>query len=120
MKRFLIAVLALAVALSALTGCKDEPATIEGQWLSGDGSTLTLSEGLLTLTDSAGGSIISGAPLAYEHRGDFLYVGIDGVEVKAFEVTLNGDSLKLNYTLELQADMLTAMDSDIELSRVQD
>lgn len=117
MKRIALAALALLIALLAVAGCGEKAASIEGIWTSADGSTLTISDGMLILTDSMGASLIEGAPLPCEHRGDFLYVEIDGVDVKVFEASLDGDSLTLTYTIEIQADMQTSVDQSIELTR---
>jgi len=120
MKRIVLAILALAFAAASLIGCGKEDAVIEGTWLSADGSTLTLSDGTLTLTDSMGQSILSREQLPYVHRGDFLYIDLDGVEVKVFEAALDGDSLTLTYTVEVQADMQMTADEPIQLTRSQD
>lgn len=120
MKKILAAAAALLTALALLAGCGSEKtaeAGIEGKWLSGDGSVLTISEGNLTLTDSMGGSLLAQPSLPCDHRGDFLYVGIGGVEVKMFEAAVDGDTLTLRYTMEIQSDMQTICDDTITLTR---
>lgn len=120
MKKMVSAFLALILSLGLTAGCSQDPATIEGVWTSADGSTLTLNDGILTLTDSMGENMLAKDQLPYEHRGDFLYIFIDGVEVRAFETVLDADFLTLTYTVNLQADFQTAVDQPIELTRADD
>ncbi len=120
MKKLILAFFSFVAAAAVMSGCSQQPAGIEGTWLSEDGSTLTLSDGILTLTDSTGESMLAADQLTYEHRGDFLYTDINGVEVKVFEAMLDGDELTLTYTVEVQADMQTTVSEPILLTRSQD
>jgi len=120
MKRIISIALSLLAAVALLGGCGGQDATIDGTWQSVDGSTLTIADGMLTLTDSMGQSILADENLPCEHRGDFLYVEIGGVEVKVFEADLDGDKLTLNYTVDIQSDMQTTVSEPIELTRSQD
>ncbi len=120
MKKIVSGLCGLLMAVSLLAGCAEQPAALEGTWLSGDGSTLTLADGTFTLTDAMGQSLLAQDSLTYEHRGDFLYLDLNGTEVKAFEVDLDGSELTLTYTIELQADMQTTAGESILLTRSQD
>lgn len=120
MKKILAAAAALFTALTLLSGCsgdKTDNAGIEGKWIADDGSVLTVSEGTLTLADSTGSSLLAVDSLPCDHRGDFLYVDIGGVEVKMFEAAVKNDQLTLRYTVEIQIDMQTVTDEVITLTR---
>ena len=120
MKRLASALLAFLLTAALLAGCQQGPATIEGVWHSADGSTLTLLNGSLTLTDSMGKNILAVDSLSYEHQDKYLYIFVDGVRVRAFEAELEGDSLTLAYTGGLQADFQIAVEQPIELTRAED
>lgn len=120
MKKLLLAAAALFTALTLFAGCgnnSDAPATIEGSWLSADGCTLTIENGMLSLRDSMGESKLAEDSYDCEHRGDFLYMNIGGVDAKVFEVSLDDDELTLKYTVDVQADMQRTYDKAIVLTR---
>ncbi len=120
MKKIMLAAAVLTAAISLFAGCGDKsgtPATIDGSWMSEDGSVLTIEDGTLSLRDGMGRNILAQETLPCEHRGDFLYLSFDSVEAKVFEVSLEDDSLTLKYTVEVQADMRRTYDQPIVLTR---
>lgn len=120
MKKLLLAAAAFAAALTLLAGCgnnSDTPATIEGEWLSADGSVLTIEDGELSLKNAMGEDMLAQESFPCEHRGDFLYITFGDVDAKVFEADLDGDSLTLKYTVDVQADMQSTYDKSILLTR---
>ena len=120
MKKLLFAAAALVTALTLFAGCgekTDAPATIEGVWLSDDGCVLTVEDGTLSLKDGMGKSLLAQEAFPCEHRGDFLYITFGGVDAKVFEASLDGDSLTLKYTVEVQSDLQSTYDKPILLTR---
>jgi len=123
MKKILLAVAALVTALTLFAGCGDDSgdaASIEGTWVSSDGSVLTIAEDAFSLKDSMGENLLAQDSLPCEHRGDFLYLTIGGVDAKVFEVSIDEDEMTLKYTVDVQADMQQTYDQPIVLTRSED
>lgn len=120
MKKILLAAAALVTALTLFAGCGDnsaDSASIEGTWVSADGSVLTIDNGALSLKDSMGENMLSQDVLPCEQRGSFLYLTLGDVDAKVFEVSVDEDEMTLKYTVDVQADMQHTYDQPIVLTR---
>lgn len=113
------AVLSLLLFSLALSGCDKKVESVAGNWSSGDGYTLTLTGGVMTLTDADGADAIGGE-LPYYWDSKAIYVTIDGTTYRAFDAELDEDTLTLTYSSELVELMGADSQHDIVLERVKD